>query len=59
MGRYSRNESYRDRSYRRGGYSMADGKEEYIDRLHEMMEGAPDEKTRQEIQRMIDKMDHD
>ena len=48
MGRYSRN------SYR--GYSR-DGGDDYLDRLHDMMESAPDEQTRQEIQRMIQKME--
>lgn len=49
MGRYSRN------SYR--GYSRDDGKAEYIEGLREMMEEAPDDQTRQEIQRMIQKME--
>lgn len=49
MGRYSRN------SYR--GYSRDDGKEEYIENLRNMMENAPDEQTRMEIQRMIQKME--
>ena len=53
-GRYmSRNDGY---SYRRG-YSRGDGKDEYIDNLHELMQNAPDENTRQSIQRMINKMD--
>lgn len=41
-GRYSRMES----RYSRGG-------NEYIDRLHDLMDSAPDDKTRQSIQRMI------
>lgn len=53
MGRYSR-EPYRDgRSYR--GYSR-DGKDEYREQLMDMMDTAPDEQTRQSIQRMIDNM---
>jgi len=53
MGRYSR-EPYRDgRSYR--GYSR-DGKDEYREQLMDMMDTAPDEQTRQSIQRMIDQM---
>lgn len=53
MGRYSR-EAYRDgRSMR--GYSR-DGKEDYVEQLRDMMEDAPDEATRQSIQRMIDGM---
>lgn len=56
QGRYSRDGgSYRDgRSYR--GYSR-DGKEEYVEQLRMMMEDAPDEGTRQSIQRMIQQMD--
>ena len=48
--------SYRGgRSYR--GYSRDDGKQEYIDQLHDMMENAPDDQTRQSIQRMIQQME--
>ena len=47
--------SYRS-SYRRG-YSRDDGKEEYIENLREMMQDAPDEQTRQSIQRMIQQME--
>lgn len=48
--------SYRGgRSYR--GYSRDDGKQEYIDNLREMMEDAPDDQTRQSIQRMIQQME--
>lgn len=59
MGRYSRDGGYRmdGRSYRRDGYSRADGKEEYLEHLRNMAEDAPDEKTRQEIHRMIEKME--
>lgn len=58
MGRYSREGgSYRGGSYRRDGYSRADSKEEYIEHLRDMMADAPDEMTRQEIQRMITKME--
>ena len=56
MGRYSREGSYaREGSYRRG-YSR-DGKEEYVEQLREMMQDAPDEQTRQSIQRMIQQME--
>lgn len=50
-GRYApySNEYVREGSYR---YSR-EGKEEFVDQLHELMENAPDEKTRQSIQRMI------
>lgn len=55
MGRYTSREDYRGgRSMR--GYSRGDGKDEYIEHLHELMEEAPDESTRQSIQRMIDNM---
>lgn len=50
MGRYSR-------EGRMGGYSMADGKEDYLESLREMMDSAPDEQTRQDIKRMISKME--
>ena len=56
MGRYSRDGgSYRGRSYR--GYSR-DGKEEYLEELRNLMEDAPDEQTRQSIQRMISQMEN-
>lgn len=48
MGRYSRE----------GGYSRADGKREYIEHMRDMMMDAPDEKTRQGIQRMISEMEN-
>lgn len=48
MGRYSRE----------GGYSRADGKQEYIEHMREMMMDAPDEQTRQSIQRMISEMEN-
>ncbi len=47
MGRYFRN------SY---GYSM-DGKNEHMESLREMMENAPDEKTRMSVQKMIREME--
>jgi len=50
MGRYSREGSYR-------GYSRAESKEDMIESLREMMDGAPDEQTRMEFQRMIQKME--
>ena len=50
IGRYSREGN---RSY--GRYSR-DGKQEYIEHLREMMEDAPDDQTRQSIQRMIEQM---
>ena len=56
MGRYSRDGSYRGGSYRYDGYSR-DGKEEYIENLRNMMDEAPDDQTRQSIQRMIQQME--
>lgn len=56
MGRYSRDGSYDGGSYR-GGYSRGDAKQDYIEELHEMMEKAPDDQTRQNIQRMIQQME--
>ena len=53
MGRYA---SDGGRSYR--GYSRDDGNHEYIAELREMMDNAPDENTRQSIQRMISQMEH-
>ena len=47
MGRYSR-DGY--------GYRGRDAKQDYIDELHNLMENAPDENTRQSIKRMIDSM---
>ena len=46
MGRYSRDD----------GYSMAS--EDMISELHELMEDAPDEKTRQEFHRFIQKIEN-
>lgn len=51
MGRYARD----GRSYR--GYSR-DGKDEFLDEMRGMMESAPDEMTRQSIQRMISQMEN-
>lgn len=57
MGRYSRDGgAYRGGSYRYDGYSR-DGKEEYIENLRNMMDEAPDDQTRQSIQRMIQQME--
>ena len=38
-------------------YSRGDAKHEYIEELRDMMESAPDEQTRQSIQRMISQME--
>lgn len=64
MGRYARDGgSYRGRSYDGGsyrgyGYSRDDGKQEYIENLRHMMEEAPDDNTRQSIQRMLSQMEN-
>lgn len=53
QGRYSRDgRSYRGNSY---GYSR-DGKDEYREQLMDMLDNAPDEATRQSIQRTIDNL---
>lgn len=49
MGRYSRN------SYR--GYSRDGGKEEFMESFREMMEDAPNDQTRQEMQRLMAKIE--
>ncbi len=57
MGRYAR-DSYRGGSrdsYRRG-YSR-DDREEYMAQLRDMMENAPDDQTRQSLQRMVQQME--
>lgn len=51
MGRYASDDGYSR------NYSRHDGREEYLDQLRDMMEIAPDEKSRQNIQRMIREME--
>lgn len=46
-------EGGRSRASYRGGYSRAD----YMDEMRRMMDSAPDEQTRQNIQRMIQQME--
>lgn len=46
MGRYSRN----------GGYSYHDGKEDFMEELNDIMQNAPDDRYRQEIRKMMDKL---
>lgn len=46
MGRYSSER----------GYSRADAKEDFIDEAYELMEKAPDEKTRKKFERLISEM---
>lgn len=57
MGRYSRDDGYGYRGGRSMNYSRADAKQEYMDELREMMMNAPDDQTRQSIQRMIQQME--
>lgn len=55
MGRYSSRGYSRDDGYSRdGGYS---GHGEMVDELRSLMQDAPDEQTRQEFQRMIQRME--
>lgn len=62
-GSYARGRRYAKRDStgrysREGGYSRADGKQEYIEHMRDMMMDAPDEQTRQSIQRMISEMEN-
>lgn len=62
-GSYEGGGSNRGRSYARGGRSYARrdrgySRNDLVDRMREMMEEAPDERTRQEMMRMIDKMEN-
>lgn len=52
MGRYS---SRRGRYSREGGYSMAS--EDMVNELREIMQDAPDEQTRMEFERLIQKLE--
>lgn len=55
-GRYAREGgSYRGGSYR--SYARDGGKEEFVEQLREMMDDAPDEQTRQSIERMVKQME--
>ena len=51
--------SYRGGNYRRGGYSRDDAKKEYAENLRKMMEDAPDEQTKQSIQRMVENLERE
>lgn len=51
MGRYSR-----EARYSRGGYSRG-GSDEMVDELRELMQEAPDQQTRQEFQKLIQKLE--
>lgn len=63
MGRYSREYSGANRSGNRGGgsrggYSRAEGKEEMIEKIEEMMEEATNEKERQALQRCMSALEN-
>ena len=53
MGQYSRDGMYNGYSNRRMGYSRGDAKEEFINQLRDLMGDAPDDRTREHVQRMI------
>lgn len=49
------------RSYKRdsmGRYSRGYSRNDLADKMRELMEDAPDDRTRQEIQRMVDKLEN-
>lgn len=55
-----RGTSYR-RSYKRdsmGRYSRGYSRNDLADKMRELMDDAPDDRTRQEIQRMVDKLEN-
>lgn len=57
MGRYREGgSSYRDGSMRRGSYYRDGGKEEFTENLKALMEEAPDEQTKQGIERLLQQM---
>lgn len=56
-GRYNEG-SYRDGNMmRRGSYYRDGGKEEFVSELRELMDEAPDDQTRQSIQRMLSQIE--
>ena len=55
-GRYAPTSRSSYRSMR--GYSRDGGKQDYIEHLRDMMEDAPDDQTRQSIQRMVQQMEN-
>lgn len=52
MGRYSS-----DGRASRGGYSYDEAKDEMMEKLHEVMEFAPDETTKREVKKLVEKME--
>ena len=57
MGQYSRDGMMNGYPSRRMGYSRGDAKEEFINQLRDLMGDAPDDRTREHIQRMIHDME--
>lgn len=57
MGQYSRDGMYNGYSNRRMGYSRGDAREEFINQLRDLMGDAPDDRTREHVQRMIHDME--
>lgn len=55
-GRSMRGRKYDDGMRRESGRRYSRSPESMIDRLEDMMDDAPDDKTRMEIQRLMDKM---
>lgn len=53
-----RGNSYARRRDRMGRYSRTGYSNDYVEHLRQMMDEAPDEQTRQSLQRMIQQMDH-
>ena len=58
-GQYTSREgsSYARRGGRGGNYSRTDAREEYMNNLRDMMMNAPDDRTREHVQRMIDELE--
>ena len=53
MGQYSRDGMMNNYPSRRMNYSRTDAKEEFINQLRDLMGDAPDDRTREHVQRMI------
>lgn len=57
MGQYSRDGMTNSYPSRRMNYSRADAREEFINQLRDLMGDAPDDRTREHVQRMIHDME--
>ena len=57
MGQYSRDGMMNNYPSRRMNYLRTDAKEEFINQLRDLMGDAPDDRTREHIQRMIHDME--